>query len=883
MQYDTSTENSVAGKLDWLLRAFKDHNVEVIPGHQLKRVSNQPPPLDRWLDLSFEETKKPSQDLLSKDQPIDFKVRYQLEVCLSHGILHEINIKRDFLSYLANLDVNIATNILEQIANMKERIFKPMEIFNVPLTSQGTFHKTIPSYCVRMRSATVTPTTVHYNSPTIEISNRIIRQFMEHADRFLRVRFTEEKGEGRISPQDDDTSNMVWSRFHNVMKHGITVGGRSYKFLAFGNSQFREHGAYFFAPLPDNSVNPDTIRRRMGNFDDIKIIAKYCSRMGQCFSTTRAVDFLSFNIEHSKDVERNGFCFTDGIGKISRWLASRIADTHGVPNAYEDPPSAFQIRLGGCKGMLAVSPDLKPNSISIRPSQDKFPCEHNGLEIIRISDFATATLNRQLITILSTLGVRDEIFMAKMTNTQAELNTAMTNEVAALGILQKYIDANQTSLTIAAMILDGFMKAKEPFMMSLLQLWRAWSLKYLKEKAKILIDKGAFVLGVIDETCTLKGHSNTQQCNPEATREQLLNTLPEIFIQVSDVTKKGSYKVIKGVCLLARNPSLHPGDIRVVRAIDVKGLHHLKNVVALPQTGDRDLANMCSGGDLDGDDYIVMWDEDLIPAEINHPPMDHAGLEPDVEEVITMDDITRFLVQYMKNDRLGKIAYAHMAWSDYSLHGVKDEKCLELAVLHSHAVDYPKSGQVAKMTHEHRPRKWPHFMEKDHLPEHKRYHSDKILGQLYDSVSARSFDFMPNHNLPFDKRILDACPVDEDMVRSATKMKEQYDTEIRQIMNRYGISTETEVWSAFVLRHNGEKNDYSFTEEIGKLVMNLRAGYRKKVDSKQAMPFAHAMYVATARQVSGAAAKGVEAGDMPLMSFPWLFGPELGKIANKIK
>jgi RNA-dependent RNA polymerase len=29
--------------------------------------------------------------------------------------------------------------------------------------------------------------------------------------------------------------------------------------------------------------------------------------------------------------------------------------------------------------------------------------------------------------------------------------------------------------------------------------------------------------------------------------------------------------------------------------------------VVLPANGDRDLASQCSGGDLDGDDYTVIW------------------------------------------------------------------------------------------------------------------------------------------------------------------------------------------------------------------------------------------------------------------------------------
>jgi RNA-dependent RNA polymerase len=207
-------------------------------------------------------------------------------------------------------------------------------------------------------------------------------------------------------------------------------------------------------------------------------------------------------------------------------------------------------------------------------------------------------------------------------------------------------------------------------------LWRAWNIKFLKEKARIVIEKGAFLLGCVDETATLKGHFHDPQSRHGATRDEKLATLPEIFIQISNTDKRAAYRVIEGICILARNPSLHPGDIRIVRAVDVPALRHLKNVVVLPQTGDRDVANMCSGGDLDGDDYLVMWDMDLLPPEINHPPMDYTAAAPtEVKGEVTLDQITTFFVTYMKNDSLGRIANAHLAQADFNNLGVRDQKC----------------------------------------------------------------------------------------------------------------------------------------------------------------------------------------------------------------
>ncbi len=462
------------------------------------------------------------------------------------------------------------------------------------------------------------------------------------------------------------------------MINGITIGDRHYEFLAFGNSQFREHGAYFFAPTVDLST--EVIRGWMGMFRDIRIVAKHAARLGQCFSTTRAISGTKVNIIEIDDIKRNGKDFSDGVGKISELLARLVASELGIAHSPFGPPSVYQFRLGGCKGVLAVSPDATKREIHIRESQYKFPAVHEGLEIIRWSQYASANLNRQLILVLSALGVPDDIFVSKLRMQLFDLERAMNDQKMALSLLQKDVDANQMTLVLAATVVDGFQSAREPFVTSLLQLWRAWSIKYLKEKARITVGEGALLFGCVDETATLKGHfDHVVPPSHDASIEEKTKALPEVFVQLSKNPDEKPL-VILGPMLLARNPSLHPGDIRVVCGVDVPKLHHLRDVVVLPQTGDRDLAGMCSGGDLDGDDYLVIWDKELLPYEWNYEPMDYAPPQPvTVNREVTVDDITSFFVTYMKNDTLPRIAHAHVAFADFTDAGVKDEKCRSLS------------------------------------------------------------------------------------------------------------------------------------------------------------------------------------------------------------
>lgn len=609
---------------------------------------------------------------------LNFEVRYQLEVCLSHGYLNEHNLSREFIYRLAGLGPSVAQDTLEKVADLKHRFYDPMDVFKIHV-SGGSSRKKIPPYCCYTRAATVTPTMIYYASPTVETSNRVIRDYSNMEDRFLRVKFTDEKDEGRLNGRSDHEHDEILRRVKRTMKEGIIIGKRRYEFLAFGNSQFREHSAYFFAPKPE--WDADNIRINMGTFRHIQEVAKNAARVGQCFSTTRAVRGMKVMIKKVEDVsvQYNGkpLIFTDGVGKISLFLAQMISSEFGYPNAFDDPPSVFQFRLGGCKGILAVAPGAVATEVYIRESQYKFPAMHEGLEVIRASFFATATLNRQIILVLTALGVPDRVFLKMQQNILADFEVAMRDNMVALRLLQKNIDANQMTLVIASMVLDGFMSSTEPFMMSVLQLWRAWTIKFLKEKARIFVENGAFLFGCIDETLTLKGHVELKDPDEVLSRAQRLAALPEIFLRISDPSNKGVYRVVEGVCILARNPSLHPGDVRIVRAVDVPGLYHLKNVVVLPCTGDRPLSNMCSGGDLDGDDYLVMWDPELIPEEINHPAMDFTGADPIREDrEVTVDDRIEFFLTYIKNDNLGRIAHGHLAQADFCEAGVKDPICM---------------------------------------------------------------------------------------------------------------------------------------------------------------------------------------------------------------
>ena len=867
---------------DWNVPVDASSSFEVVP----------PRDFDLWDFLNHQHITKNSMlavlDGSTADYHVPFAVRYQLEVCISHGLLSEQNITPEFIGKLAELSrqkrylSNPAADILMYVADIGRKIYDPLSIFSDrrALTYRPIFQ--LPDYCQWGRKVVVTPTTMHINSPTPETTNRVLRQYEKYGDRFLRVQFTDEKQYGKIYGEDNRRRNTaIFNRVYRTLKNGLDLAGRHYEFLAFGNSQFREHGAYFFHPA--NDLTCDHIRAWMGEFNHIKVVAKFAARMGQCLSTTRSVQNLPAgnHIREIPDVKNNDWCFTDGVGKISTTLAGHVADSLNMWNRGQTP-SAFQFRLGGSKGMLAVwprsvtgpdesaLPPLEFNHVHIRPSQKKFNTDYaKGIEIVRGAEYSVATLNRQTIPILSSLQVSDDVFMDMAKEQDQEYRSALGDESTALDLLKRHSDQNNTNEMLLAMVESGFMRTEEPCVMALLRMWVAWSQKQLKEKARIVVDQGAFLFGCADESHKLRGWSRKS------------NDLPQIFLQVPESTDSSQYVIKTGFCVVGRNPSMHPGDIRVVEAVDLPELRHLRDVVVFPVRGERDVPSMCSGGDLDGDEFFVFWDQRLLPpkAQRNILPMDHdEDTKPKVlNRDVEMSDIHDFFVEHIAHDCVGLIATSHMAAVD--LFGARDHRSLKLAKLHSKAVDYVKTGHPAELPASLVVKKWPHFMER----KRNSYKSKTVLGQIYDMV--KNLEIALDYDRRFDSRIIQRYDPTWDELMKARALKTQYDSMVTKIMRQHDIEHELELFTTFVLNKSKVANNYTRGENIGIIrdalherfirAAILAAGPREGEKFKR---LAAACYRVTWEDVQQAEEE--EQAFKPYITFPWVFHRELCQIAS---
>lgn len=154
-------------------------------------------------------------------------------------------------------------------------------------------------------------------------------------------------------------------------------------------------------------------------------------------------------------------------------------------------------------------------------------------------------------------------------------------------------------------------------------------------------------------------------------------------------------KLLTGNVVITRCPALHPGDVQCVTAVDVPAdnpLRALHNVVVFSSHGPRDLPSQLSGGDLDGDLYNIIYDDTLYPQRLSQPADYPTATPIDIGRIVKRSDITEFFIRFMENDNLGLIATLHQILADQSPAGTFDPVCVELAGMHSTAVDFSKTG-----------------------------------------------------------------------------------------------------------------------------------------------------------------------------------------------
>lgn len=774
---------------------------------------------------------------------ISFKILFLVNAVMHKGIFNQYHLSKEFFNLLRSQPEEVNVAALKHICASKRPDFNAYERMR---RVQGWLMKN-PKLLertrelddiVEVRRLVITPTKAYCLPPEVELSNRVLRNYRSVADRFLRVTFMDEgmqtlnKNVMTYYPAPivrDITSNSnaqkttVFRRVKNILSEGFVLCGRKYSFLAFSANQLRDRSAWFFAEEKNTCV-PD-ILKWMGRFSE-KNVAKCAARMGQCFSST----YATVEVPHSEvdselpDIVRNGYVFSDGIGMISDDLAMEVAERLHLK---VNPPCAYQIRYAGCKGVVACWPACKDGiRLSLRLSMNKFVSKHTILEICSWTRFQPGFLNRQIITLLSALNVCDDIFWEMQESMVYKLNQMLVNADTAFDVLTA--SCAEEGNTAAIMLSAGFKPQTEPHLRGMLTSIRAAQFGDLREKARIFVPSGRWLMGCLDELGILE----QGQCFIQLSNPSLENCFAKHGFKFSE-TKK-DLEVIKGYVVVAKNPCLHPGDVRILEAVDVPSLHHLFDCLVFPQKGDRPHTNEASGSDLDGDLYFVTWDENLIPpSKKSWLPMDYAP--PEVRKLprgVQHKDIIEFFTRNMVNENLGTICNAHVVHADSSEYGALDENCIKLAELAATAVDFPKTGKIVNMPSELKPKLYPDFMGKEKF---QSYKSNKILGKLYrqitdnyyiDETASPEIKFVPKE-IPYDTDL--EIPGSRTFVDEAWALKCSYDEQLNGLLGQYKVNREEEVVTGHIwsMPKNSSKKQGEMKERLKNAYNALKKEFRK--------------------------------------------------------
>ncbi|KAL1833192.1 hypothetical protein ACET3Z_002843 [Daucus carota] len=773
---------------------------------------------------------------------INFKILFLVNALLHKGIFNPYTLSDQFFNLLKSQkeEVNIAAlkhicsakrpnfNACKRLKNVQDRLLKNPKLLRTRELDD----------IVEVRRLIITPTRAYCLPPEVELSNRVLRHYKLLADRFLRVTFMDDGMQTlnknvvtyypalivrEITSTLNPQKTSVFRRMKDIISEGFYLCGRKYSFLAFSANQLRDRSAWFFAG--DQNTPVLEIMKSMGHFTN-RNVAKCAARMGLCFSSTYAtVEVPHDNVDFElADIKRNGYDFSDGIGKISHDLAKEVAERLQLN---VNPPCAYQIRYGGCKGVVACWPASKSGiRLSLRQSMNKFESNHTILEICSWTRFQPGFLNRQIITLLSALNVSDNVFWNMQESMISKLNQMLVSVDVAYDVVTS--SCGEEMNTAAIMLGAGFKPHSEPHLRGMLTSIRAAQFRDLREKARIYVSSGRWLMGCLDEEAILE----QGQCFVQVSNPSLENCFAKHGSEFSE-TKKDLH-VIKGFVVVAKNPCLHPGDVRILEAVDVPSLRHLSDCVVFPQKGDRPHTNEASGSDLDGDLYFVTWDKNLIPpGEKSWPAMDYSPVEvKEMQRNIKLQDVADFFAKNMVNESLGTICNAHVVHADSSDYGAMDENCILLAELAAKAVDFPKTGKIINMPTHLKPKLYPDFMEKEDF---QSYKSTKILGRLYrkikddydiDSTDSMELNFLPRE-IPYDMDL--ETPGSASFIDEAWGIKCSYDEQLNNLLGQYKVNKEEEVVTGHIwsMQKNSSKKQGELKERLKNAYNALKKEFRR--------------------------------------------------------
>ncbi|KAG8691097.1 hypothetical protein FRC11_006846 [Ceratobasidium sp. 423] len=833
----------------------------------------------KW-EVAFQLQKILSNDLLNPEEYISIIPKINVLVGSSRTE-YVITVLLDFISRLEILSRTKEQGEGREEATIQECLQNALQKSNRPtLTSRlRTSRKKGIDGDFPCLHVTVTPTRIALDGPNPEQLNRVLRMYPDHWNYFLRVRFADEEQSPFRADPEVDVPRFVKERVGTILKEGLNIAGRHFEYLAYSSSALKGHTVWFVRPFdhPERGrQDAKTIIATLGDFSrDSHYPARMGARIAQAFSSTDLS--ISASVEEIisiRDIERNGSLFTDGVGTISPEVARMIwrSLTKLRKRRSYFLPAAYQVRLGGYKGMLAIDHRLEGSVICVRKSMDKFDSPSLDVEVARAFDRpGRCFLNRPLIMILETANkIQTDIFLALQDRAVKDTRDSMRYFHTAADLLEMHglgasfkLPSLLTRLQHVGIELEY---CNTLGIKTILKDAETDILRELKHRARIPVPESWKLVGIADE----------------------FNFLEEgqIYACLRDKGQEPIY--LKGPYMITRSPAIHPGDVQVVQAIGkpLEGspfdTEPLANTVVFSCKGERSLASCLGGGDLDGDLYdlinLTAWPE-LAPRELVEPAAYPPAPKKRIEgRPCTMDDVKDFICDFITSDMVGIISTQHLKLADFRAKGVSDPDCLKLAELHSKAVDFPKSGTPVAPSELPRSGRMPRpDWDAGELgfrsARYEVYQSQRALGHLYRAIRLSEeklshqgthpttrfgTDIDPEihaHALPRERydpishylrgslaRYIHVDAVDDRYFVESVSLLQEYVGELTRICSTYSLTSRSII---------------SEEEVVAGTILELTSQRRRRQDMISEMRTASSALVANVRDVL----RGVETGE----------------------
>ncbi|CEF62701.1 RNA-dependent RNA polymerase, eukaryotic-type family-containing protein [Strongyloides ratti] len=826
-----------------------------------------------WKKINLSITslvKKPLDDKILKKKLLkngSFELSYLIETILSMGLLTKVDLlisqeKRD--TFIENVlscyqeNNKITLLALENIIKRIERMFFVKNIckmFQLIYKNESEneylvddfIEEDIDQNIFYVRKVIVTPTRTLFKIPTAMIGNRVMRQYDPTGEKMLKVIF---RTDNLRSTKEIGSDCILTEIINKYLDKGIIVGGFIYNFLGASNSQIRDGGCYFFRGSKYDMIS---IREGLGSIKQ-EAIPKMMGRLGQCFTQS----FLAKNaiIANDKYVKDNDYftpvwkdsgekeyCFSDGCGMISNEMGRKIVSS--FKNIFNQSSTCYQFRFRGYKGVLVKYSTLdKVNQMAIdkkisiknigRINNDNLwtndfsvdcvfrysQCKFRGLlkdcqlEIVKSSKPQELSLNRPLINVLDQVSKLQSYECNK--RICYRINELFEKHISS--IISIFLHEKNAYETLSNMSLKyfGIRKLnnhklisfhKEIFFKNILKNYAIYQIKDNLKKLKIKIptNLGRLMFGVIDETGSLE--------------------YGQVFIQYSlninssskKTKNKDDKKVHLGKVMITKSPTIVAGDVRIFEAVDVNLLHDLVDVIVFPRDGPFPHTTEMAGSDLDGDEYSVIFDEELF-FEYNMKPFDF-DVGTSTNEVVNgikdhkdFDDrMKEFMLTYLTSDNVGVLASSHLIQSDFF--GINSEVCKRIAIKHNIAIDFQKTGKfpqpLTKEWENDIPPEVPSVVAEffdGNISKMPSYKSSRLISQLYNRLNKletllESSDLLLQDE-EYTKNPLISINGWEKYNDLAMKYYIKYSTAIINLMDTFEIHDESELFCGYRINSN---------------------------------------------------------------------------------